>query len=226
MIEPQPGVSVPGVLITVALSFLVAEFAGYWLHRLLHSDKIAFLSRGHLIHHFLVYGPQHPLRSQDYKTATAGRFNVGNIGLEWLGPSAILLGFCWAMMILMRVPRDYQFISLGALLLWPILMFNYLHDRMHLANFWMSRVPLVKIWYLNARRLHDIHHLSMSDAGRMDANFGIGFFWFDRCFGTIAARHHPFNRKGFETAKKRYGLTGTEGDQGNSLLTGPAKQAN
>jgi hypothetical protein len=35
----------------------VAEFVGYWLYRLLYSDKFPALSRGHLIHHFLIYGP-------------------------------------------------------------------------------------------------------------------------------------------------------------------------
>jgi hypothetical protein len=49
-----------GVVATLVDSVVVAEFAGYWLHRLLHSDLFRPLSRGHLIHHFLSYGPGNP----------------------------------------------------------------------------------------------------------------------------------------------------------------------
>jgi sterol desaturase/sphingolipid hydroxylase (fatty acid hydroxylase superfamily) len=65
-------------------------------------------------------------------------------------------------------------------------MFSYLHDRVHLRNFWMTRVPLLKAWFVQARRLHDIHHRSLNDHGRMDRNFGIGLFLFDRLFRTIS----------------------------------------
>jgi hypothetical protein len=69
-----------GVIATLLDSIVVAEFAGYWLHRLLHSDKIPALSRGHLIHHFLIYGPRQPMRAGDYHDATDNRFSVGNGG--------------------------------------------------------------------------------------------------------------------------------------------------
>jgi len=206
VIADHTNLSLPGVIASVLSSCLVAEFTGYWLHRLLHCDKVQFLSRGHLIHHFLVYGPQQSMRSTGYKEATEGRFSIGNLGLEWLAPSAVVLSFCWGIMVLFAVPRAYQIVSLCTLLIWPIFMFNYLHDRMHLKTFWMSRVPLIRMWYINARKLHDIHHLQLNNEGRMDANFGIGFFFFDRLFRTIAKRHRTFNWAGYRVAKKRYGL--------------------
>lgn len=144
-----------GVVAALVDSIVVAELAGYWLHRLLHSDKFPALSRGHLIDHFLIYGPQQPMRAGAYRDATNNRFCVGNVGLEWLAPSAIILLFCWGAMLLLRVPPVYQLLALCTLLGWPILMFNYLHDRMHLENFWMTRLPFLKTWFLNARGLHD-----------------------------------------------------------------------
>jgi sterol desaturase/sphingolipid hydroxylase (fatty acid hydroxylase superfamily) len=89
-------------------------------------------------------------------------------------------------------------------------MFSYLHDRMHIENFWMTRVPLLKSWFLRARRLHDIHHRSMDSVGFMDTNFGIGFYFFDRFFQTMAKRHRPFNWQGYRAAIGRYGLEETE----------------
>ena len=199
-----------GVLATLVDSVVVAEFAGYWLHRLLHSDKIPALSRGHLIHHFLVYGPRQPMRAHEYRDATDHRFSVGNVGLEWLVPSGVILLFCWGVMALLHVPHAYEVLALCTLLGWPILMFSYLHDRMHVENFWMAKVPGLRTWFLKARRLHDIHHKSLDSDGFMDANFGIGFYFFDRIFGTMTKRHRPFNWCGYKTAAQRYGLDETE----------------
>jgi len=204
-------ITAAGITITLATSCLVAEFAGYWLHRLLHSDKFPALSQGHLIHHFLIYGPDQAMRHDEYHDATHGRFSVGNVGLEWLAPSAVILFVCWAIQFAFGVPPIYQALSLFTLAAWPILMFSYLHDRMHLKDFWMARTPVLRNWFCNARRLHDIHHRALNDDGRMDSNFGIGFFWFDHLFGTIGRRHRPFNRNGLEVAKSRYGLTERDG---------------
>src|SRR5437899_11379995 len=98
MIYERFHVTFVGVVATLVDSVVVAEFAGYWLHRLLHSDKFPSLSRGHLIHHFLIYGPRQPMRAGEYHDATDNRFSVGNVGIEWLAPSPIILLFCWAVM--------------------------------------------------------------------------------------------------------------------------------
>ena len=197
--------------VTLACSCLLAEFFGYWLHRLLHSDKVSFLSRSHLAHHFLIYGPGQPMRHDHYRDATDNRFSVGNVGLEWLVPSAMLLGTVWLLLFLLHVPALHQAIALATLIAWPIFTFNYLHDRMHLSGFWMAQHPLFRRWFLASRRLHDIHHHAVNPYGRMDSNFGIGFFFFDRVFRTLALRHRPFNRDGFEAARLRYGLVERDG---------------
>lgn len=199
--------SAAGVLESVICSCLVAELAGYWLHRLLHSDKLPFLSRSHMVHHLLLYGPMQPMRSDHYRDATRGRFALGNVGLEWLAPSAVVLALCWGVMFFLRVPALYQAIVLVNLIVWPFFTFSFLHDAMHLHDFWMARIPLVNHWFRRARRLHDIHHHSVDAAGHMDTNFRIGFFFFDRIFRTLATRHRPLNRKGLAIALQRYKLT-------------------
>lgn len=198
--------TVGGVLLALGVSCVAAEFLGYWLHRLLHSDKFPALSQGHLIHHFLIYGPDQAMRHDKYHDATHGRFSVGNVGLEWLAPCALILFSVGGILYALRIPPIYLAIALATLVGWPILMFSYLHDRMHLKDFWMARTPILKIWFCSARRLHEIHHRALNDHGRMHANFGIGFFWFDRLFGTIGRRHFSFNQTGLQAAIKRYGL--------------------
>jgi sterol desaturase/sphingolipid hydroxylase (fatty acid hydroxylase superfamily) len=198
--------SATGFLEPFICSCLLAEFVGYWLHRLLHSDKLSFLSRNHMAHHLLLYGPTQPMRAKTYKDATHERFSLGNVGLEWLIPSAVVLLSCWGLMCMFHVRLIYQVIALGNLVVWPFLTFSFLHDAMHVRDPWIARVPVVNVWFRRARRLHDIHHHSLSHAGRMNANFGIGFFFFDRIFHTLAPRHSPLNREGLAIALQRYKL--------------------
>jgi len=190
-------------LLTVLASVLVAELAGYGLHRLMHSGRISALSRAHLVHHLLLYGPQQPMRTAEYKDATCGRASIGNVGLEWLVPSALILTFCWGVMWLLGVSLAYRSLASATLVAWPTFMFSYLHDRMHIQGFWMERIPLVGTWFCAARRLHDIHHHSIDETGRMDKNFGIGFYFFDRVFRTFARQHCPFNWHAYRAAVRR-----------------------
>ena len=198
--------SATGILESVLCACLVAELAGYWLHRLLHSDKLPFLSRSHMIHHLFLYGPEQPLHTQEYKDATSGRLALGNVGMEWLAPSVLLLAVSWLVMALLRVPVIDQVFAIGTLIVWPFVTFSYLHDRMHLQDSWMTRFGLLRGWFSRARRLHDIHHRQVNDEGRMDTNFGIAFHFFDRLFRTLATHHRPLNRAGFEAARRRHGL--------------------
>ncbi len=205
----------------VVFSVLVSELAGYLLHRLLHSGKIRWLSRSHMEHHLQHYGPRQPMRpSTQYIDSTTGRWAIGNVGLEWIVPSGILMGAFLAAFALLRVPWAYRTMFIGITLGWTSFLFSYLHDRMHLRGFWMERNRLLKSWFVAARRLHDIHHLSLNDRGRMDRNFGIGFFLFDRVFGTLRTRLQAINYRGLEAARQRYECGNGAGDSnGNNSPT-------
>ena len=193
------------ILICIVLSVMMAEFLGYWLHRLLHSDRVRTLSRSHMKHHLVLYGPCQSQRpSYGYMDATTGQVALGNIGLEWLVPSGLLLGASIGGFSLLGVRLLYQGIYVVVVLVWSFVSFSYLHDRMHEKDFWMARNRWTRGWFLNARKLHDIHHRTLGDNGKMNKNFGIGFFLFDRLFGTIAIVQRPFNRRGLEAAQLRY----------------------
>jgi len=85
-------------------------------------------------------------------------------------------------MALLGVPLVYQVLALCTLLVWPTLMFSYLHDRMHIEDFWMTKVPLLKSWFLESAK--DARHPSPQREQRRlhGQNFGIGFYFFDRFF--------------------------------------------
>jgi sterol desaturase/sphingolipid hydroxylase (fatty acid hydroxylase superfamily) len=185
-------------------SCVTAELLGYWLHRLLHSGAIRFLGRNHMKHHLVFYGPLQRQRSAIYRDATDDSVSLGNIGLEWLVPAGLLIVIVIGVFHLLHVPLLYQTLSLGTTLAWSFLMFSYLHDVMHLEGFWLAKNEWLKGWFLPARRLHDIHHRVLNDRGLMDKNFGIGFFAFDRLFGTLSLKQPPFNHRGYTAARKKF----------------------
>jgi len=189
----------------LAASILVSEFLGYLLHRLLHSGKIGFLSRSHMRHHLVLYGPLQPQRpGSSYHDATTDAVALGNIGLEWLVPGALLLALSVTVLHFLRVPVFHQVVFVVGSLAWSFVMFSYLHDRMHVADFWMERNPFLKHWFVSARDAHDIHHLALNDEGLMDKNFGIAFFFFDRLFATWTIQWPSFNRRGYAKALRRF----------------------
>jgi sterol desaturase/sphingolipid hydroxylase (fatty acid hydroxylase superfamily) len=204
------GMSFGTAIGTLLVSVVVAEVVGYGLHRLLHSGRFPRLSRAHMIHHLEQYGPKQAMRGAKYRDATEGRPALGNIGLEWAAPSAAILVLIWGALYMLGAGLPYRVLAISILTGWPLLMFSYVHDRMHLENIWLERVPAVRIWYRNARRLHDIHHRSLNDEGKMDRNFGIGLFWYDRIFGTLSKRHCLFNWKGYRAALKKNSQQGME----------------
>jgi sterol desaturase/sphingolipid hydroxylase (fatty acid hydroxylase superfamily) len=190
---------------SVLAGCLVAEFAGYWLHVLMHSNKIEFLSRNHMIHHLLIYAPNKPQRQGgEYLLSTYGRASVLGLGLEWVLPVGLIVAALAAAMTALSVAALDRAIVLAAAMAWGVLMFWYMHDAMHLRGFWMEENRLLKRWFLTARRRHDIHHMDLLDDGRMTKNFGICLFFFDRLFGSLAVEHERFNPEGLQAARRRY----------------------
>lgn len=182
-----------------------AELMGYLLHRLLHSGLIGFLSRNHMKHHLVLYGPQKDQRpGEAYADATENEIAIGNVGLEWLVPGGIILVVALSLLWLLQVRTLYLITFVGTTLVWSFSVFSYLHDRMHIRGFWMEHNPFLKRWFCWARTLHDIHHRVLNDNGLMDKNFGIGFAFFDWLFGTMTSVEPPFNDAGLVAANKRF----------------------
>lgn len=193
------------IVITILSAWVFTEFVGYWLHMLLHSERVKFLSRNHMIHHLVVYAPNKPMRlSTKYIGSTYSRANLLGIGMEWLLPAGILLPCVLGAFRLIGVQALHQALFVAAALGWGYFMFGYMHDSMHLQGFWMAKSLWLARWFLIARRRHDIHHMEIADGGRQTRNFGICFFFFDRLFGTLSAEHKRFNQNGLEAAMRRY----------------------
>jgi sterol desaturase/sphingolipid hydroxylase (fatty acid hydroxylase superfamily) len=193
------------ILAYAAAACVFAEFVGYWVHILLHSHRVAFLSRSHMIHHLAVYSPDRPMRpSEEYLESTHDRASVLGIGLEWILPLSLVLGVAIAVLHFLRVRPVDQFVFLAVALAWGFAMFGYVHDAMHRRNVWLEKSPAIARLFRRARKLHDVHHMSLADDGTMAWNYGICFFFFDRLFGSLRAEHARFNSVGFAAARKRY----------------------
>jgi hypothetical protein len=129
---------------------------------------------------------------------------LGNIGVEWLAPTALVIASALALFQILHVRWFYQLIYLATTLGWSFLMFSWLHDVMHVEGFWLERNRIFKHWFASARKRHDIHHHVLNNDGRMDRNFGIGLFLFDFVFGTLANEEPIFNHVGYRAALERF----------------------
>lgn len=192
------------VVLTLIASIVAAEFLGYWIHTLLHSEKVLFLSRAHMHHHIHDYAPHANQRSTDYKDSGAGRFTYFGLGAEWLVP-LVPVTISWVLLLyILDVPWWLNGVSAGTGLLWGYLMFSVVHRNFHVRDSKFLKNRTMRAWFLRIRRLHDIHHHKLTNEGRMPFNMGICFFWFDRLFGTYRPVLGKFNTEGFQKSKEDY----------------------
>jgi len=192
-------------LVAAFAGVLFTEIVGYFLHILLHSEKIAWLSRDHMIHHLKVYSVEAGLRQPaPYKDSTGGRTALAGVGLEWILPIALVLSAMLAVFHALGIPPAAQATFSIVALAWGKFMFGAMHDSMHIEGVWLAGVPVLRTWFRHVRRLHDIHHLEFTDDGQMLTNYGISFFGFDRLFGTFMPKAHAFNLAGYRAALLRY----------------------
>lgn len=193
------------ILLTLVLSIIFAELCGYVIHVVLHSQKIEYLSRNHMLHHLKVYGPTMPQRPDaNYRGSVEDRAAVLGVGMEWLGPIGLILAIVYGVSYFLAIPFLYTNVFTAGALGWGYFLFGYMHDNMHLKNFWMERAPLIKNWFLNIRKLHDIHHLHVDNDGKMNVNYGICFFFFDKVFNSYKKEFSTFNKQGHLVALSKY----------------------
>jgi len=193
------------ILPVVGGSILLAELYGYWLHVLLHSYKIPALSRAHMAHHILSYGPGERQRSVAYiQEVEEGTTLIAGLGLEWLIPALFLLGFTVGLEWLLGLPWAYIAVSITTILAYTAFLFWWLHDRMHVKGTWLTKNRLVRRSFMRARKLHDIHHHHVTDDGLMNVNYGIATPLFDHVFGSYLGKLKGLNRAGIYAALVRY----------------------
>jgi sterol desaturase/sphingolipid hydroxylase (fatty acid hydroxylase superfamily) len=184
---------------------LFAEVYGYWLHRLLHSDTIHFLSRNHMIHHLQLYGPRMKQRPEaGYRFAVTGRTHLGGIGLEWLVPIGTTIAVIFSVFLVLGGSWLQALVFVVAAVGYSYFLFWHLHNAMHQRETWLARSPWFGRWFLGARRRHDIHHVRINGEGLLDSNFGIGFGGMDRVFGTAASRATTVSDAALARARERY----------------------
>lgn len=158
------------MIITIAiliLAFVFFTFLGYIVHRIFHSPWSGSFYKAHLNHHFLQYPPNDQV-SDVYRDAgvdnTFWRFAlwfsplvIGNIVLTILGIIPIVLGVG-------------VFIEMAAV--------SFINDRFH-DSFHLTKTFWHRFWFFDRlQKLHALHH------HRVDRNYGIFSFFWDKIFGT------------------------------------------
>jgi sterol desaturase/sphingolipid hydroxylase (fatty acid hydroxylase superfamily) len=154
--------------------------------------------------HLLLYDPLAEQRPEEgYLGATGDRPAIGNVGLEWMILGALLLLYCALVLNVFHIRFIFQITFVALVLAWSFVIFSYVHDGMHIKNFWTGNTPLLRSCFLKAHLRHDVHQ-QLNEAALMDKNFGIGLSIFDHIFRTHQPSAKPFNHRAHRAALHRY----------------------
>jgi len=160
------------ILLTILISFFATTLFGHSVHWALHQSWTGRVNDAHMTHHLRLYPPD-DFTSKVYRDAkkdsTPKFFAVCAVPLI-LAPIVL-----WSLGYLPLV------LMITALVVEGLMGFlhNYLHDAFHIQDHWLSRVPVIKIWFKHLVDLHWLHHIDMSK------NYLIFFSFWDRVFGTF-----------------------------------------
>jgi sterol desaturase/sphingolipid hydroxylase (fatty acid hydroxylase superfamily) len=154
-------------LLILVIGFLTLTCLGYWAHYCFHKRWSGRLYNAHMSHHTRLY-PKTDLVSENYRHA--GKDNT--VWLFAIVFSPFILG-ALLLTIFGILPLGIGVEILGLMVVVSYLN-NALHDAYHLRNSFWHRLP----FFERLRKLHFLHH------NRMNSNFGIINFFWDRVFGT------------------------------------------
>lgn len=160
------------ILLTALITFFVSSLFGYVLHRVLHQNWAGHLYQKHMVHHKKLY-PSTDFASDKYRSA--GKDNT--VIVFWIISSPLII----APIIMWLVGCMPLLMAFTVLIVEGIVAFinNYLHDSFHIKDHWLYRVPLFSNIFRYWVYLHRLHHI------KMNTNFGIFSFIFDRLFKTF-----------------------------------------
>jgi sterol desaturase/sphingolipid hydroxylase (fatty acid hydroxylase superfamily) len=161
------------IIITIILGFFITTLFGHVVHYALHQPWSGKVHKAHLTHHLIKY-PPHDFMSDEYRSA--GKDSTPKF-FVWAGlPLIITPIILWLCGI---IPLVIMITILGVEGIIGFLH-SYLHDAFHIKNHWLYKVPILGKQFTKLVHLHYLHHV-----GKMNFNFGIFTFLWDRVCGTF-----------------------------------------
>lgn len=184
------------------VGILVAEFSGYIIHILLHippewfekrrfAKVLKFLTRSHMGHHGLGYGPrmlQRPspkyffVRNPGATESKKTRF--GWLLPEFTIPGTIFFALYVTGLYLSGLSFWWSIYALAVTSFWVGFTFLYVHDAFHKTDHWLGKIPGVRVWFHYMKEAHDRHHMIVNENGMVPYNIGISTPFMDWLFGS------------------------------------------
>jgi sterol desaturase/sphingolipid hydroxylase (fatty acid hydroxylase superfamily) len=160
------------ILLTLLITYIVASLFGYVTHWALHQTWMGRFYNAHMTHHLTLY-PATEFSSDSYKDAgkdsTLRFFAVASLPLIVIPITLSILGII-PLKIILSILIMEAFVG----------FFNdYLHNAYHINNHWIGRLPIINTIFFKLIDLHYVHHV------KMESNFGIFAFHWDRLFKTF-----------------------------------------
>ena len=155
------------VLVSMLSVFVVGNFAGYFVHWLMHKGRLESLAEAHDRHHRLYTITDYT--SDKYRSAGKDDSTLVFVPMIMLvlGILFVPLWFLFKTFWIFPLP-----ILLGIVVGW---LNGYIHECFHLKGHYLTRYG----WFRKLNRLHWVHHL------HPDKNMGIIWFVPDRVFNSF-----------------------------------------
>lgn len=147
-------------------TFIIGNFVGWGVHKLLHNPKMGKAYKGHLHHHAKTY-PASNYLSDSYQGPPTG----AGQGLYYIAAFALMCSplifwawgyFAYSLVLSVLILKTYA----------------YIHDTFHIRGHWLNRFKIYRWW----NRLHYGHHVNVK------TNLGIIMFFPDKLFGTFSSK--------------------------------------
>ena len=160
------------ILFTILITFFIASLFGYVVHKSLHQKWSGRLHKAHMTHHITLYPPEDCV-SDEYRDP--GKDSTVKI---FAAAAAPLVAIPFVLGLLHIMPWVLVIVSLIVMAVMSFLH-GYLHDSFHIRNHWLSRLPVIGLWFSRLVQTHWLHHVDMQ------TNFGIFVFHWDHLLGTF-----------------------------------------
>jgi sterol desaturase/sphingolipid hydroxylase (fatty acid hydroxylase superfamily) len=158
------------IVAAFVVAFLVASFAAYGVHRMMHRPWSGFLYKAHMEHHLVHYPIENLYSTKKYRSS--------GIASGWVTFTPLMLLVGAGVYIGLRALGSNEATASGIIALLGFVGWahGYVHDAFHVRGHWLGRFR----FFRQLREMHEPHHRDMRK------NLGILFFWWDRVFGTLS----------------------------------------
>jgi len=131
------------VFVAIILGYFFTQFAGYWIHRVLHDHRSGIMYRSHKTHHEKLYPPE------DFLSKSYRNVPVKDRPIIYYGIAAVFSSTAFFLLF----PAVIAAVLTG-MIVFIAWLNDWIHEKIHIKGHWLEMCN----WFWKIRELHFHHH--------------------------------------------------------------------